>query len=98
MEPDTALDMSKLEQLETRVKEAVALIGRLREERNALAERVQASELKVRSMEEELTNAETTNSSVQRLERERETLLRDRATVARKVEAILERMDVMGLE
>lgn len=94
----TALDFQAIDRLEERVERAVSLIESLRAERDALRAQVDAASAVERQLRAELTESQGNGHDIARFEKEREGLLRDRATMARKVEAILERMEGMGLK
>jgi FtsZ-binding cell division protein ZapB len=92
------LEMEALERLERRVEAAARVIHELRAERGELKEKLAASEARVAELQEELATRQSSGDVVERLEKERDELLRDRAMVTQRVESILERLEATGLD
>jgi FtsZ-binding cell division protein ZapB len=91
-------ELEVLERLEKRVETAARMIHELRTERDELKEKLAAREERIGELEGEMETNRSSGSAVERLEKERDELLRDRATVIQRVESILERLEATGLD
>jgi len=87
-----------LEALERKVEAVLEAMQRLREERDAQAERAEAGEKRAEELERKLVSHNEAGRQVNVLEKEKEGLLRDRAAVTQRVESILRRLESLGLE
>jgi len=93
-----------LDRLERRIEAAAKVLVGLREERDTLRaegedlrRRIEERDGRVAELEAALEKSLNANEDVARLEKEKETLVRDRAATARRVEAILEKLEVLEL-
>ncbi len=93
-----------LELLERKVETAAKVLAELREERDALRtegedlrRRLQERDGRVRELEAALHKSLNANEDVARLEKEKDALIRERANTARRVQAILEKLEVLDL-
>jgi len=84
--------------LESQVEAAVARIVSLTEERDELRARLLAQDETMERLQSETAHASERNGEVQSLREERDRLLRERAAAAQRVEAVLQRLDRLGLE
>ena len=92
------LELEALERLERRVETAARVIHELRAERDDLKQQLAAREERIEELVGEMEASRSSGEVVVRLEREKQELLRDRATVAQRVESILERLEATGLD
>ena len=84
--------------LESQVEAAVARMAALTEERDALRARVLAQDEAIESLRANSDAAAVQTGEVQALRDDRDRLLRERAAAVKRVEAVLQRLDRLGLE
>jgi FtsZ-binding cell division protein ZapB len=87
-----------LDTLERKVEAAVTLIGTLRTECEALRSDLEAAQSRTTELESSLEGSTEAHEAIDRLEREKNDLLHDRAVVARRVESLIEKLAQTGLE
>ncbi len=89
--------MAELDQLEEKIRAATALLSRLREEKKQLEAENKALRDRVRSIESAAgKHADDLKPRLKALEEERSTLLDERRAVARRVEEMLTKLDVLS--
>jgi FtsZ-binding cell division protein ZapB len=93
-----------LDRLERKIEAAAEILAGLREERDALRtegddlrRRLHERDGRVRELEAALDKSLNANEDVARLEKEKDGLIRERAITARRVQAILEKLEVLDL-
>jgi len=89
--------MEELDRLDERVREVADHVRVLREEKRRLESENESLRLRVRKLEEAAAKASTTDAKprLQALEAERATLLDERRAMARRVEEMLAKLDVL---
>lgn len=89
--------MAELDQLEEKIRAASALLSRLREEKRQLETENKALRDRVRAIESAVgKHADDLKPRLKALEEERSTLLDERRAVARRVEEMLTKLDVLS--
>jgi predicted nucleic acid-binding Zn-ribbon protein len=89
--------MAELDQLEEKIRAATALLSRLREEKRQLETENKALRDRVRAIESAAgKHADDLKPRLKALEEERSTLLDERRAVARRVEEMLTKLDVLS--
>lgn len=89
--------MKELDRLDERVREVADHVRELREEKRRLESENESLQLRVRKLEEAAAKASATDVKprLQALEAERATLLDERRAMARRVEEMLAKLDVL---
>ena len=90
--------VESLDRLEQRVREAAEVIGALRRERTELESALAERDARITELEARETVDETDQARLAEVAAERDGLLRDRAATAGRVEALVQRLESLGLE
>ncbi len=87
--------MVELDQLEEKIRAATGLLARLKEEKRLLEAENAALKERVRKMEPAAAKQDDLKPRLKALEEERSSLLDERRAVARRVEEMLAKLDVL---
>lgn len=93
-----ALDLKSLESLEDKIKRAMTLIQRLRDENQELQQKLDTLESQVKDSENKGREYETMKVSAEQLEKELKTLQEEREHVLTRVDGLLEDLAQLDLD